>query len=215
MKRVYIKLLAVIMAAALLTVSYGIEKLTSFERGAADYENKREENTKNENNANVKSAKENLDKRRNPIKSRELGEIPFLVKSIKYKRIESNETIVFESANQKLEYYLPLSLCVYYSYDCSIADCRLDTDECRSLAVKAVYKVFSSFKNFIVTGAELIAENEKICTFSVKTSLSGDERIEISLRRDTGSVVLYDGQSAVDSIERVIAAGWGNLYGKI
>ena len=84
-----------------------------------------------------------------------------------------------------------------------------------ALAKKAVYEVFSSFKNFTVTGAELIDENERICTFSVITSLSGDERIEISLRRDTGSVVLYDGRSAVDSIERVIAAGWGNLYGKI
>ncbi len=202
------------MAAALLTVSYGIEKLTSFERGASDYKNKREENTENENNANAKSANENLGKCRNVIKSRDFGEIPFLVKSIKYKLTESNETIVFESANQKLEYYLPLSLCVYYSYDCSISDCRLDFDECEALAKKAVYEVFSSFKNFTVTGAELIDENERICTFSVESSLSGDERIEISLRRDTGSVVLYDGRSAVDSIERVIAAGWGNLYGK-
>ena len=174
----------------------------------------KKESMENENNANAKSANGNLDKCRNVIKSGDFGEIPFLVKGIKYKRRELNETVVFENSNQKLEFYLPLSLCVYYSYDCSISDCRLDFNECEALAKKAVYEVFSSFKNFTVTGAELIDENERICTFSVESSLSGDERIEISIRRDTGSVVLYDGRSAVARIERVIAAGWGNLYGK-
>ena len=80
-----------------------------FEKDAESYRKEREENEEIVNNTDAKTLKQDLGICRNVIKSRDLSQIPFLVKSIKYNCIELNETFVFVNSNQKLEYYLPLS----------------------------------------------------------------------------------------------------------
>ncbi len=199
--RIYISVLAVLIVIAIMTAAFGVEKLVAFERNAEMKEESLSITLPKGNNADAEMEFLYLDKRRKAVKSRENGEIPFLVKGIKYKCIESNEAIVFVNSNQKLEYNIPLEVCVSYVYDCPAGAPRLDIYECEVLAREAVYSVFSGFKNFIITKSELTDNSDKTCTFAVMTTLTDDGVIEISLRKDTGSVVFYDARECIEIIE--------------
>lgn len=190
MKRIefYIKLLAVLLIIALSTLSYGAELIARLEDGAdndlilpltREY-------------ADVKYPNSILDNRRNAIKQGKAGEMPFLVKGIKYKCIGSNETLVYVNSNQKMVYSIPLGVCVYYSYDCEIKAERLTEEECAERVKRCISTVFANFKNVKITSIENISDEGGIRSFDVKTSLTGDGKIRVSVRKDTGSIVLYD-----------------------
>ncbi len=153
------------------------------------------------NNTDAEAAKTHLGKCRNAIKPRDFKEIPFLVKGIKYKCIELNEALVFENSNQILEYNIPFDVCVFYAYDCPVGAPRHDRNECEAIARKEVYAVFSAFKNFIITKVDLIDDSDEFCTFAVMTTLADECSIEISLRKDTGSVVFYDARGCIDNMK--------------
>lgn len=204
MSRIYIRVISLLLAIALCTIAFGRELLLDFcEKGDASRRNLHA-NERIGDSAFAEEQENKLCNCKTAIKSSDLAKIPFLVKGIKYKCIKSNETIVFESSNQFFEYDVTISALVYYSYRCSIREPRLGLEECESIAKKAVYDVFSQFKKFIITDIILCSDDEKVCSFLVSTTLTKDKMIEISLRKDTGSVVLYDAVSCVDALKTAL-----------
>ena len=204
MSRMYIRILSLLFAVALITVAYGKEKLEAFETEMGE---QRITVAKNANHTYAELSKINLVICRNAIKSRDFDKISFLVKGIKYSCIESNETLVFENSNQRIVYFLPLSVCIYYVYNSEIGTAKYDNSALEALAKKAVYSAFSNFKGFIITKAELVSDDEKVCTYAIMTTLTGEKSIVISLRKDTGSVILYDVRDALDIISESIGLG--------
>ena len=200
MIRFYIRSLSLLLIVALSTVAFGREMLCGFCRKGELEKEMIVSKANSKSNTFAEEDKSILGKCQKAMNSRGFGEIPFLVKGIKYNCIELNETVVFQNFNQFLEYNTTVGVCVYYVYRCDIKNERLSIDECESRAKKEVYNVFASFKKFIIKDIGLIEDNDTVCTFEVFTSFTGDCRMEISLRKDTGSVIFFDATACLDNM---------------
>jgi len=112
-------------------------------------------------------------------------------------------------SNQKMVYSTPAEICIYFSYSCQIGEKRLTLEMCEESARKGIYTAFSGMRGIRITECILSEYDEKICSFTVRTNYTKDAEVKISVRRDTGSIILFD---ALDSETTVLALctekGW-------
>lgn len=139
-----------------------------------------------------------LERLKMSVNKRGSANLPFLCKDIKYKCREEGEYLCYYNRNQRMLYNVLTELCVYYSYDCSFGECKKSVDECKRSAKRGLYSAFSNVGTPRIFEIDLISEDDKQCTFSFVISKNKGEDITVSVRRDTGSVILFDALNVHD-----------------
>lgn len=186
-----IKILAVLLMIAASVCAYGRElAINAFA-----------ENKKNENAVLSKSIKRDIapiletedrvvQRKKNAILTSDYGELPFLVKDIKYNCLYGDGIIILYNSNQKMVYDLNKELCIEFVYNSSIGEPTLSDEECITEIRRAVYKVFSQ-KGISIEKVSTVSDTEKIFTAKIKTAGCFERWMIMSVRKDTGSVIYF------------------------
>lgn len=191
--RVYLKILSVVLILGAATVAWGRELLSSaFDRPLPKSHERIEFVTQRDNSAIAKLESKILDKCTKDAEARENKELPFLTNCIKYNCIKSGRYVCFYNSNQRMLYDALSERCLYFCYDCEIGLCMLLEGECEEVARGSIAEAFENEKKPEIEFLEAVFKNEKVMVFNIRTSATGEALIRVGVRRDTGSVILYD-----------------------
>ncbi len=196
---VCIKVLSVALMVGAVTVAWGRELLISsfgrhLPRGAVIFDF----DVKTENSAIAKLENKVLDRCTKTAERRENKELPFLTNCIKYKCVRSGKYVCFYNSNQRMLYDALAEKCIYFCYDCKIGNCALFEKECEEIARDSVSEAFGNSKKQEIVSVETIFKNEKVIAFNIRTGGEDEAFVRVSVRRDTGSIVLFDALGAAD-----------------
>lgn len=196
---VCIKVLSVALMVGAVTVALGRELLiASFGRHLPRETVIFDFDVKTENSAIAKLESKVLDRRAKAVECRQNKELPFLANCIKYKCVRSGKYICFYNFNQRMLYDALAEKCIYFCYDCEIGSCALWEKECEEIARDSVSEAFGNSKKQEIISVETIFKNEKVMCFNVCIGGEDEAFIRVSVRRDTGSIVLFDAIGAAD-----------------
>ncbi|MBQ4066438.1 MAG: hypothetical protein IJD22_02215 [Clostridia bacterium] len=187
-----IKAAAVLVIIGATAASVGISELKALEaRGAVEHPLPKEMEPQ-ANYAIAEIEKRILDKRKRSIIARKNGEIPFLVKGIKYNCLQREGQLVFYNSNQEMVYDLAKDRCIFYSYSCDIGVGKYSVGECCRFARASVATAYNGSVTPGINECICVFADDGICSFRLKLSREGEEDISVSIRRDTGKVILFD-----------------------
>jgi len=202
---IFIRIVALSFAVAAITVSYGREMLISAlaERRVPQNAILGREAVW-ENSANAKLERKIMQMQKTSQKTSVCKGLPFLCKDIKYSCRETDNEFLYFNSNQLMLCDKWSGICLYYRYDCEIGEPRHSYDECLRAARKGVYTAFSSFRTPRITSVSGTLQKDGTYTFFVKTNVTGESEIVISVRSDTGSIVLFDALSCRDIVANAL-----------
>jgi len=143
-----------------------------------------------------------LEKRQKEVVSRDLSNIAFLCKGIKYKCILKGETAVFYNSNQIIEYNILYGVCIKYQYVCSVGGSKYSTDALMNKVQNDVKNAVLKNTDAAVINIGILDENKKTVTFGVEVNTVRDSEIIITYRRDTGSCIFFDAESVVRAMSK-------------
>jgi len=194
----YIKALAIVVIIGAATVAYGHEMAV---KAFSEINNGRRNvlgiQIKSEPSAIAELESRVLDRRKNAVKQGKSAVLPFLVNCIRYDVAEGNGYLCYYNSNQKMLYCVTSDTCVYFSYECEIGDADIGRDEGFSCARRAVYTAFVNSGPPVILSCDLIDESDKVMSFLLRTNKTGDGDISVTIRKDTGSVILYNALCSV------------------
>lgn len=191
--RFFIRSMALIVTVALSVCAYGREiVLYAFAENKIEKNRILDNGDTERNYAIAETENKVIERTKMSIIRGDGGDMPFLVNGIKYNCRESGGYLCFYNSNQTLIYSIKDDLCVFYSYDCSVGEARLTDNECEERARAAIDSVFVRGVRPKITECIPLETTEKVCTFILKADDKRQKTVKISIRRDTGSVILYD-----------------------
>ena len=188
-KELCMKALAVIIAVGALSCAFGREMLNfAFaENPARDISISAID--KKSGNSAIAKVEEKVSARAKLAEiARESRGKPFLCNGIKYNCREADGYILYTNANQMLLYSKVSAIWTYYRYDCPAGKARYSCEAC-------LFKVKQAVRECGISAEIKIAEaqtNEKYFYSTVELKGFEGAKIYVNLRRDTGSVVLFD-----------------------
>lgn len=195
----WLRALAVVLIAGAASLAFGREMLLSaFAENEYVENGKLDKNEEREDYATAYTERLVLERLKMSVNKGDLGDLPFLCRGIKYKCREEGEYLCYYNTNQRMLYNVLTEICVYYSYNCTVGECKKSIEECEKIATRGLYSAFSNVGTPRIFRRELVSSDEKQCTFSFEISKRQGESITVCIRRDTGSVVLFDALNVHD-----------------
>lgn len=186
-----IKMLAVLLILAATVCAYGRELVIN-----AFVENKTEEKTVLSKSITEEAAplseveRKVMQKNKSAVVSDGYSDMPFLVKNIKYNCLYGDGVAVFYNSNQKMVYDIEREICIEFLYNCSIGVSKLSEEECVTEMRRAVYRAFSH-KGIRISKVNSVSDDEKTFTALIEIEGCLNERMIMSVRKDTGSVIYF------------------------